>query len=274
METEAPTDLFAGPSTLTGNTGKVRVLHDVAKLISAEPELRVLDVGCVGGYTAEEPLSLWHPLLRTHPSFSLTGVDVDGIERAESALRSRGWHDRVSLHRGSGYELAELFPPDSFDAALALQVLEHVARIDRFIAQLAVVLRPGGSAFFTIDSAHWRSRYDRREPVRMVKNVVKKSLSLLGREHRFRYDLPWYDHEVASAARNAGLEVVETRYYNQEALKRLHNHLVPAEQRNDLMRRWYELEEFLNDDRETRERSRHLFQVLYVHLRKPPSRGE
>lgn len=261
-------DLFAGPHTLTGNTGKVRVLHDVKALLDASPTLRILDVGCVGGST-EEPLHLWQPLLTVYPKFSLVGVDVEHIERGEAAIRARGVQDRIKLVRGSGYELASLVPVNSFDVVLALQVMEHVARIDRFVAQVAQVLRPGGHAFFTIDSAHWLSRYDRRKPVRMVKNVVKKTLSLLGREHRFSYDLPWFDHEVATVSRNAGLEVVETRYYNQQPLKQLHNHVVSTEQRNALMRQWYTLEEFLNDDPNTRERSRHLYQVLYVHVRKP-----
>jgi SAM-dependent methyltransferase len=261
MQTETPLDLFAGPRPLTGNVAKVKVLHELDALFAARPGLRVLDVGCVG----PQPLDFWAPLLDAR-TFHLTGVDVWGLERAEKVVRERGWGDRVTLREGSGYNVGSLFPRDSFDVVIATQVLEHVARLDLFMSQVAAVARPGAEIFFTLDSAHYLPRFTPARPVRLAKNVVKKGLSLAGRERH--YDLPWMDHEVAAACARAGLPVVEARYYNTKDLKHIHNQVIPDEGKNDFMRRWYALEEALNDQPRVREQARSSFMVLYVHARR------
>lgn len=255
------TELYTGDWIVTGNVAKVRVQQELRKLFDRRPGARVLDVGCIGPH----PLEFWEPLM-PGTDFHLTGVDVGGIEKGEEVARRRGWQDRVELRVGSGYQLASLFPPESFDVLVATQVLEHVARLDHFMAQVAAVLRPGGEAFFTLDSAHWLSRYTPAHPVRLAKNVVKKLLSVVGNERH--YDLPWYDHEIAAACERAGLGVREVRYYNLPHLKQLHNSVLPAREKNDFMRRWMELEDRLNAVPEVRERGRGRFMVLYVHARK------
>jgi len=46
-------------------------------------------------------------------------------------------------------------PDDSFDAAVAVEVIEHVPDDDGFLAQMARVIRPGGWAYLTTPNGEW-----------------------------------------------------------------------------------------------------------------------
>lgn len=254
-------DLYDGPRPVTGNTAKVKVLHELHERVSRQPGLRILDVGCVG----LQPLDFWAPLLNRY-DFTLTGVDVHGIAETERLIAERGWGAKVSVRNVSAYDLHQAFAAASFDLFVATQVLEHIARPRRFFAQAARLLRPGGELFLTLDSAHWRARYDRREPLRLAKNLIKKSLSLLG--HERHYDLPWYDREVAAFCRAAGLEPLSIRYYNLGGLKALHNHHTADQHKNTLMRHWFAVEEALNETSLAQRDAHDMFMALYVHARK------
>jgi 2-polyprenyl-3-methyl-5-hydroxy-6-metoxy-1,4-benzoquinol methylase len=248
---------------VTGNVAKVKVLHKLLARISNGSGLSVLDIGCVG----PQPLDFWESLLVHYASrFHLSGVDVHGIELAREVAAKRGWASGLTLREGSGYDLADLFTPQSFDIIVATQVLEHVARIHRFMQQVVVVLKPGGEVFLTTDSAHPQSRFDLRDPVRLAKNVAKKGLAFLGKERH--YDLPWLDHEVSAACRQVGLKIVECRYYNLSPLKFIHNQVVPEKRKNEFMHIWFELEEFLNEDESTIKKLKSFFLGLYLHVRK------
>jgi SAM-dependent methyltransferase len=254
------TELFEGPWVVTGNVAKARAIEELHHLLAAHPDADVIDVGIVG----LRPLEFWEPLLVTHASLRLTGVDIAGIERAQAVADQRGWSERISLVKGSGYALTAQFPSASFDVLVATQVLEHIAHLPRFMGQAGRILRPGGHAFFTVDSAHFRSRFDLRDPRRLAKNLVKKGLSLVGNERH--YDLPWRDCEIASAAEAAGFEVQVCNYYNLPPVKLIHNRLVPSEDKNAVLRRWLELEEALNESEGVRAGARHVFLGLYFHV--------
>jgi 2-polyprenyl-3-methyl-5-hydroxy-6-metoxy-1,4-benzoquinol methylase len=244
------------------------VLEKLHDHIANTPEVEILDIGCIG----PQPLAFWEPLLsRTDARFRLTGIDVDGIEKAREMVARRGWTPSVTLLQGSGYDLENLFKPHSFDLVVATQVLEHVARIIPFMRQIQTILKAGGEAFFTLDSGHWQPRFDVQAPVRLAKNIVKKSLGSLGNERH--YDLPWLDREVIAACNEVGLEVVDCRYYNLPPLKWIHNHLMPAEKKNAFIRLWLELEEFINDDAAVRDKVKNYFLVIYLQVRKGSTRS-
>ena len=88
---------------------------------------RVLEVGCGPGEAAEQ--------------IAASGVEVEAIdisERMVELARERGVDARV----GDVQELP--FKDESFDAAFAGWMLYHVPDVERGIAELARVLRPGG----------------------------------------------------------------------------------------------------------------------------------
>lgn len=254
-------NVFESKAPLAGNVAKVKVLDELASLLRDDSVYRVLDIGCVG----PSPLAFWEPLF-PRLDFHLTGIDKYGINKAQEFVEQHRWEARVRLLEGDGYRLTDVLPQETFDVVVATQVLEHVARLRAFMRQLSSVSQPGGHIFLTLDSAHYKSRFDPRYPVRLLKNIVKKLMSSLGNENH--YDLPWFDHEIVSVCEREGLRVEDCRYYNIPSLKKFHNHLLPAEYKNAFMRAWFDLEEQINDVMIDEDRTKELFVGLYVHARK------
>jgi SAM-dependent methyltransferase len=108
-----------------GEHGPEVVFAEVAALAPA----RVLEVGCGPGELAER--------LVRELGAEVTAVDVS--PRMVDLARARGVDARV----GDVQELP--FEPGSFDCVVAAWVLFHVPDLDRGLAEIARVLRPGGS---------------------------------------------------------------------------------------------------------------------------------
>jgi 2-polyprenyl-3-methyl-5-hydroxy-6-metoxy-1,4-benzoquinol methylase len=160
-----------------------------------------------------------------------------------------------------------LFAPESFDLVVATQVLEHVARLPLFIRQVAAVVLSGTEGVFTIDSAHYQSRFDLRFPVRLLKKLAKKGLRLLGYERH--YDLSWMNCEVVSTCERVGLKILDCRYYNLDPIKFIHNHLIPGDRIDTFMKLWFDLAELINVGEAVSRQIKHLCMALYVHVAKP-----
>ena len=103
--------------------------------------LRVLDMGCGGGFLAEEFAALGCRVTRGRP--------VAGVDRRGARPRGRA---RLA-HRLPGRAGEELPAPDAaFDVACCCDVLEHVSDVDRVMSETARVLEPGGLYLFdTVD---------------------------------------------------------------------------------------------------------------------------
>jgi 2-polyprenyl-3-methyl-5-hydroxy-6-metoxy-1,4-benzoquinol methylase len=78
------------------------------------------------------------------------GFQVHAVDFSESALsmareyaRSKGLADRISLGRESLLQLS--FADNSFDYVLCWGVLMHIPEVEQAVAELARVVRPGGS---------------------------------------------------------------------------------------------------------------------------------
>lgn len=116
--------------------------------------LRVLDIGCGGGFLAEEFAAL---------GCQVTGIDPSpvsvGAARAHAAERGL----RIEYRTGAGEELP--FPDASFGTACCCDVLEHVSDVDRVISEAARALKPGG--LFLFDTIN-RTRMSRLFAVKAV----------------------------------------------------------------------------------------------------------
>ena len=99
--------------------------------------LRALDIGCGGGFLAEEFAAL---------GCQVTGIDPSqpSIEAARSHTADRGLH--IDYLIGPGEQLP--VPDSAFDLAHCCDVLEHVSDVDRVISETARVLKPGGLYLF------------------------------------------------------------------------------------------------------------------------------
>lgn len=98
---------------------------------------RVLDIGCGGGFLAEE--------------FARIGCDVTGIDpstptiaQAEAHAKEAGLAITYRVAPGEAIPVANA----TFDIAYCCDVLEHVDNLERVIAETARVLKPGGVYLF------------------------------------------------------------------------------------------------------------------------------
>lgn len=114
------------------------ILSIIAARWKVRPDQKILlDVGCGGGYLAEE--------------LARTGLAVTGIDPSSATILTAREHARrarleVDYLEGRGEALP--FAPETFDFVCCCDVLEHVPDPDRVIAEIGRVLKPGGLFFY------------------------------------------------------------------------------------------------------------------------------
>ena len=110
------------------------------------PNSSVLDVGCGDGTSIA-------PVLRKHP------IDYVGVDVSATAV---AFARRNNLEAQTIEDAADLpFDDASFDAALCLEVFEHLSDPRSATAELAPVLRGGGILIASVPNvALWRRRLD------------------------------------------------------------------------------------------------------------------
>ena len=97
----------------------------------------VLDLGCAGGFMAE--------------ALATRGAHVTGIDPAAEAIDAARAHARAQgLRIGYDVGVGEALPyaDASFDAVVCVDVLEHVADLNKVLSEVARTLRPGGVFLF------------------------------------------------------------------------------------------------------------------------------
>ncbi len=128
----------------SGGKRWVRTLHNMvpARLAYFDrfvewPGKAVLDLGCAGGFMAEAIC---------HRGGRVTGIDP--ARRAIAAARAHARREGLDIRYDVGVGEALPYDDDAFDVVVCVDVLEHVADLDRVIAEVARVLRPGGVFVF------------------------------------------------------------------------------------------------------------------------------
>ena len=98
--------------------------------ISALKGLKILDIGCGGGLVSE-------PLARM-------GADVTGIDADKTAINIAMEHAKASgltiNYRAESTDTLK----GQFDVVLALEIVEHVASVDKFVDECVNLCKPGG----------------------------------------------------------------------------------------------------------------------------------
>ena len=98
---------------------------------------RVLDVGCGTGYGSF--------LLASYGAQQVVGVDAS--RAAVEYARRQYVHPRLHFAQADAQHLPGL--DSTFDFIVASQVIEHVASVEPFLAELRRLLAPGGACFVT-----------------------------------------------------------------------------------------------------------------------------
>jgi 2-polyprenyl-6-hydroxyphenyl methylase/3-demethylubiquinone-9 3-methyltransferase len=140
--------------------GRFRYFHGVLTRLRGDPAdpgdpgdpgdlagLRVLDIGCGGGFLAEEFAAL---------GCQVTGVDPSPASVGAARSHAAGRGLRVDYRCGSGEDLPA--PDAAFDVACCCDVLEHVTDPGRVTGEAARVLKPGGVFLFDTPNRTRRSR--------------------------------------------------------------------------------------------------------------------
>ncbi len=146
----------------------------------------VLDLGCAGGFMSE--------------AIAARGARVTGVDPAEKAIAAARAHAEatgldIRYRVGTGEDLRD--EDASFDAVVCVDVLEHVADLDRVLGQVARVLRPGG--LFLFDTIN-RNPVARFAAITMAEDVLK--LLPAGTHDPDMFITP---AELAAGLRKAGL---------------------------------------------------------------------
>ncbi|WP_420391689.1 bifunctional 2-polyprenyl-6-hydroxyphenol methylase/3-demethylubiquinol 3-O-methyltransferase UbiG [Acuticoccus sp.] len=140
--------------------------------------LRVLDIGCGGGLLSE-------PLARIGAAVvgadaAPTNVEVARLHAAQSGVAVDYRATTAEALAGEG---------ETFDAVLAMEVVEHVADVEAFVAACATMVRPGGlTVFATIN-----------------RTLKAYALAIVGAEYVLRW-LPKGTHEYSKLVRPGELE--------------------------------------------------------------------
>ncbi|MHB8512329.1 MAG: class I SAM-dependent methyltransferase [Actinomycetota bacterium] len=134
-----------------------------ASLVSG---MRVLDAGCGEGYGTQILASV---------ASSVVGIDLERSVVERAARRYSGVHFEAasleSLH----------FEPESFDAVVTLQVIEHMRSPSDFVGEIARVLKPGGLLVIATPNRLTFSPSGIRNPFHTVEFSMTELRSLIER---------------------------------------------------------------------------------------------
>lgn len=160
------------------------------KRLDALSGLRILDIGCGGGVLSEPLARLGASVVGADPA--TTNIEVAKLHAAQSGLE-------VDYRATTAEALADA--GERFDIVLAMEVVEHVADVELFIARCGEMVKPGGMMV-----------------VATLNRTLKSfALAIVGAEYVLRW-LPRGTHqwdkfvtpnELEIALERAGLRVVD-----------------------------------------------------------------
>lgn len=118
------------------NSVRIPLLKSLARQIDF-PDPQILDVGCGGGYLAEE--------------LAKQGFDVTAIDPSEEMIRIASNHaNKFPGELDLRYQAATVEEVmEQFDVVVSSEVVEHVPCVPTFVSQCAERVRPGGGLMFT-----------------------------------------------------------------------------------------------------------------------------
>ena len=138
-----------------------QVFDYILQVLAPAPGATILDVGC-------GPCAHSARLARRGLRVQAVDFSESALEMAAENVRAQGLEDKIKLGRESLMGLS--FPDESFDYVLCWGVLMHIPDVERAVAELSRVLRPGGQ--LVISEANMRSL--EAVGVRRMKRVLKR----------------------------------------------------------------------------------------------------
>lgn len=193
-------------------------LDAMLEILALNDYSRVLDLGCGAGMLAE--------YIADSTGAHVTGIDYSPTAIAEAQARTAAKRHRLSFRLGNLDEL--LLPARSFDALIAIDSLYMPNDLDRTLAQMQLILRPGGqlTAFYSHGVAAGR---EAREGLRPAGTPLGQALQRAG----LRYETQDWSAETYRLLQRKRLIAEEMRAeFAAEGRLFLYEHLV-AESQSD-----------------------------------------
>jgi 2-polyprenyl-6-hydroxyphenyl methylase/3-demethylubiquinone-9 3-methyltransferase len=106
----------------------------------------ILDVGCGGGLISV-------PLVKMSANVTAIDASPNNIKAAKAYTQQHNLN--INYQNSTVEEL--LLNPQKFDVIVCLEVIEHVANVDEFVANLAKLLKPGGMMILSTISRNIKS---------------------------------------------------------------------------------------------------------------------
>lgn len=147
-------------------------------------DLRVLDIGCGGGFTCE---------FLARRGARAFGMDqsASSVSQAQAHAQSEGLQIEYAVGRAESLPYGDA----EFDAVVCVDVLEHIPDWPRVLAEAARVLVPGGRFFFDTINRNLLSRF-------LMIGVLENVLGLIPRgthDHRLFIRPDEMERSLASA---------------------------------------------------------------------------
>lgn len=127
------------------------LLNELVTEIKAclDPGSSVLEIGCGGGHAAALLASL---------GFKVVGTDFSPV----AVETARGNYPQIDFREADACRLG--FSDGSFDAVVAIELLEHLARPAEHVEEVRRLLKPGGSYFVKTPNRRLHNLYYRGQP--------------------------------------------------------------------------------------------------------------
>ena len=122
-----------------GNQARFQYFNSILSNLprSNTPDMKVLEIGCGGGFLSEK--------------FAYNGFQVTGIDPSKESIICAQKHARdnnLDIDYLNGYGENLPFESNSFSIIVCCDVLEHVSDLKKVIEEISRVLAPGGIFFF------------------------------------------------------------------------------------------------------------------------------
>ncbi len=118
------------------------------KFISSWKDVKVLDIGCGGGFTCE---------FMAKKGASVSGIDISDVS-IETAKNHAKESDLIIDYRSGTAENLP-YENDSFDVIICVDVLEHLDDVAKAVAEVKRVLKPGGIFLFDTINKTFKSKF-------------------------------------------------------------------------------------------------------------------
>jgi len=116
-----------------------------AKSLSCLSGLRIVDIGCGAGLLCE-------PFTRL--GAQVIGIDPSATNIAAARLHADKGHLSIDYRRTS---VEQMDVRERFDIVLAMEVVEHVSDVSKFLNRCAAMLKPGGMMVISTINRNWKS---------------------------------------------------------------------------------------------------------------------